>query len=72
MRWLIALLIAVLALSDLLGLDLSLAPGVSVKNAFVYVLAMALALRLVIEGELRLELAVVHACSSSSIRTTGS
>jgi O-antigen ligase len=60
MRWLIASLIVILALSDLLGLDLSLAPGVSVKNGLVYLLAVVLVLRLAIEGEARLELGGVH------------
>jgi O-antigen ligase len=62
MRWLIALLILVLLASDLFGLNLSLAPGVSVKNAFVYVVAVGLLFRIVMEGESRLELGVVHAC----------
>lgn len=61
MRWLIALLIMVLAVGDVLGLDMSLAPGLSVKNAFVYVVAVALLFRIVLEGESRLDLAIVHA-----------
>jgi hypothetical protein len=51
MRWLIALLIGVLAVSDLLHWDLSLAPGLSVKNAGLYLIAMALMFRAVLSGQ---------------------
>lgn len=51
MRWLIACLIGILATSDLLDWDLSLAPGLSVKNAGLYLIAMALLFRSVLSGQ---------------------
>jgi O-antigen ligase len=48
MRWLIILLISVLMLSDLLGMSMSLGPGLSVKNAILYCLAVALLARLIL------------------------
>jgi hypothetical protein len=50
MRWLIACLIGILATSDLLDWDLSLAPGLSVKNAGLYMIAMTLLFRAVLSG----------------------
>jgi O-antigen ligase len=60
MRWLIALLIGVLAISDLRDWDLSLAPGMSVKNAGLYLIAMALLFRSVLSGGKTLYLPGLH------------
>lgn len=57
MRWLIVLLVAVLVLSDVLGIQMSLAPGLSVKNLVLYWICFALVARFVINGEFQLELA---------------
>lgn len=55
MRVLLLLLIAALALGDIFSLDLSLAPGLSVKNAVLYLVILALFFRTVIAGELNPE-----------------
>ena len=59
MRWLIVLLVSMLVMSDLLGLSMSLGPGLSVKNAILYFLALALVARLIMSEEHRLELPAV-------------
>jgi O-antigen ligase len=58
MRWLIVLLVATLVLSDLLGTGMSLGPGLSVKNAILYCLAVALAARLILSDS-RLDMPVM-------------
>lgn len=60
MRYLLALLIFTLATADVFGWTLSLAPGLSVKNAIIYVALLALAARFVVRGGLRMELPQVH------------
>jgi O-antigen ligase len=60
MRYLLALLIVFLTTMDVLGSSLSFAPGLSVKNAILYVILLALAARFVVQGGLRLELPQVH------------
>lgn len=50
MRWLFILLISVLATADILGKDLSLGPGLSPKNAVLYLIALAMFFRLSITG----------------------
>lgn len=59
MRWLIVLLISTLVLSDLLGMSMSLGPGLSVKNAILYCLAIALVARLIMSEQHRMELPAV-------------
>lgn len=61
MRWLLVLLVGVLALADTFSLDLSLAPGLSVKNAVLYLVIMALFFRTVLAGTVKLEAPSVHA-----------
>jgi len=46
MRWLFILLIAILAAGDILGKDMSLGPGLSPKNAVLYVIALAMFFRI--------------------------
>jgi O-antigen ligase len=62
MRWLFILLIAALAASDILGLDMSLGHGLSVKNSMLYLIALALFFRLALSGAFRMRLPVIHAC----------
>lgn len=50
MAWLIALMVATLTAGDILGLEMSLAPGLSVKNAFLYLIAFALIFRRALAG----------------------
>lgn len=61
MRWLLLSLIGVLAATDIFSLDLSLAPGLSVKNAVLYLVLMALFFRTVLSGELKIERPEIHA-----------
>ena len=50
MRLLLALIICILVVTDMYGITLQLAPGLSVKNAFVYPTAMLLALQMLLRG----------------------
>lgn len=60
MRYLLALLIFFLTTADVFGWTASLAPGVSVKNAILYLIMLALAARFAVRGGMRLELPRVH------------
>jgi O-antigen ligase len=60
LRYLLALLILFLTTVDVFGWTLSLAPGLSVKNAILYVILLALSARFVVRGGFRLELPQVH------------
>lgn len=59
MRWLFLILIAVLGAGDTFSLDRSLAPGLSLKNAMLYLILMALFFRSVIGG-VKLERPDIH------------
>ena len=50
MRWLFVLLIAVFIVSDVFGLGMSMATGLSVKNAVLYAIVFALFFRVVLGG----------------------
>jgi O-antigen ligase len=56
MRYLLALLIVCITAADVFGWNLSLAPGLSVKNGMIYLLLLALTARFVVSGGMRLEL----------------
>jgi O-antigen ligase len=60
MRYLLALLILALTVIDMFGLTQSVAPGLSVKNAILYVILLALSARFVLRGGFRMELRQVH------------
>jgi O-antigen ligase len=60
MRYLLALLIFFLTTADVFGWTASLAPGLSIKNAILYLIILALAARLVVRGGVRLELPQVN------------
>lgn len=60
MRYLLALLIFVLTLSDVFDWSLSLAPGLSVKNAVLYLMLLALGARFAVLGGMRMELPKAH------------
>lgn len=62
MIWLFVLLIATLTASDVLGRDFGLGPGLSVKNALLYVIALALFFRIALTGQARMRLPVLHLC----------
>ena len=60
MRYLLALLIVFLTTADVSGWTLSLAPGLSVKNAIIYLILLALAARFVARGGMQMELPKIH------------
>jgi O-antigen ligase len=61
-RWLFMLLIGVLAASDILGKDMSLGPGLSPKNAMLYLIALAMFFRMALSGGgVRMRLPLLHA-----------
>lgn len=60
MRWFVALLIGVIALSDIMSWQMSLAPGISVKNAALYALLFALMFRTALRGIPTSETPVLH------------
>jgi O-antigen ligase len=62
MRWLFVVLISVLTVSDIAGRNPGLGPGLSLKNALLYLIALALFFRLALGGQLRMRLPVIHAC----------
>ena len=60
MRFLLALLIFALTAIDIFGWTQSLGPGLSVKNAILYMILLGLAARFVARGGIRLELPQIH------------
>ena len=60
MRLLYVLLISTLALSDIFSVGMSLAPGLSVKNALLYPLALGLMFRMALTGRFRMRLPIVN------------
>ncbi len=60
MRYLLALLIFFLTTADIFGWSASLAPGLSIKNAILYLIILALTTRFAVRGGMRLELPQVH------------
>ena len=60
MRLLYVLLISTLALSDIFSAGMSLGPGLSVKNALLYPIALGLMFRMAITGRFRMRLPIVN------------
>lgn len=60
MKFLLALTLIVLMIADAFALDLSLGPGLSVKNAMLYLVAMGLAMRIVVQGRFRWSMPKLH------------
>jgi len=60
MRLLYILLISTLAVSDIFQADMSLAPGLSVKNALLYPIALGLLFRMALTGRFRMRLPVIN------------
>jgi O-antigen ligase len=61
MRWLFVLLIASLAVSDIFSINFSLGPGLSVKNALLYLISFGLFFRFVLGGQRSPSLPAIHA-----------
>lgn len=60
MRWMFVFLAVLLITSDFLGHNPGLGPGLSVKNAFLYAIAMAILFRMALSGEFKLRLPGLH------------
>lgn len=60
MRLLLMLLIGTLATSDTFSLGMSLGPGLSVKNALIYPIALGLVFRMAMTGNFRVRLPIVN------------
>src|ERR1700730_8523890 len=60
MRYVLALLFLLLMAGDVFGWNQSLAPGLSVKNAIIYIAALMLAARTIFGRGLKLELPSIH------------
>jgi O-antigen ligase len=62
MRLMLSFVVFFLALSDIFAWQLSLAPGLSAKNAMLYVLAVVLIFKYAVQGGFRLELPGIYVC----------
>jgi hypothetical protein len=60
MRWLFVVLIAMLMLTDFTGINPGLGPGLSVKNAMLYIAVMVLAFRIALTGGFKLRMPGLH------------
>src|SRR6185312_16019971 len=60
MRFLFVLLIGILAASDILQTGMSMGPGLSVKNALLYPIALGLIFRMALTGRFRMRLPAVN------------
>ena len=60
MRWMFVLLVTLLITSDFLGHNPGLGPGLSLKNAFLYMIAMAIMFRMALTGDFKLRLPGLH------------
>ncbi len=60
MRWLFVMLITVLIGSDMVGHNPGLGPGLSVKNALLYLVALALLFRIALSGKFRMRFPAIH------------
>lgn len=62
MRMLLTIVIALFVVQDVFDISMSLAPGLSAKNAALYVLAGALALKIAMQGAFQFEMRALHYC----------
>ena len=60
MRWMFVFLAVLLITSDFLGHNPGLGPGLSLKNAFLYMIAMAIMFRMALTGDFKLRLPGLH------------
>jgi hypothetical protein len=60
MGYLLVFVVATFATTDILSVDLSLAPGLSAKNAVIYLVGLCLVFRMVIRRDYKLELPSIH------------
>jgi len=60
MRWMFVFLVTLLITSDFSGHNPGLGPGLSVKNAFLYMIALAIMFRMALTGNFKLRLPGMH------------
>lgn len=60
MRWMFVFLVTLLITSDFLGHNPGLGPGLSLKNAFLYLISMGLMFRMALSGNFKLRLPGFH------------
>lgn len=60
MRWMFVFLVTLLIASDFLGHNPGLGPGLSVKNACLYVVSLALLFRMALSGNFKLRMPGLH------------
>jgi O-antigen ligase len=60
MRWMFVFLVTLLITSDFLGHNPGLGPGLSLKNAFLYMIAMAILFRMALSGNFKFRLPGLH------------
>ena len=60
MRWMFAGLIALLIATDFTGINPGLGPGLSVKNAMLYIAVVVLMFRMALMGGFRLRMPGLH------------
>ena len=61
MRLLFILVICTLAIADILSIGMSMGPGLSVKNALIYPIALGLMFRMSVMGRFRMSLPILNA-----------
>src|ERR1700734_3012873 len=59
-RWMFVFLAVLLITSDFLGHNPGLGPGLSMKNAFLYLIAMAIMFRMALTGDFKFRLPGLH------------
>ncbi|HEY8539158.1 MAG TPA: O-antigen ligase family protein [Steroidobacteraceae bacterium] len=62
MRMLLTVVIVLFVVQDVFDMSMSLAPGLSAKNALLYVLAGALVFKIAMQGSFRFEIRALHYC----------
>ena len=62
MSFLLSALMALVAAEQLFALPLSVAPGLSVENALLYVMLGALIFKMALQRTVRFELRALHVC----------
>jgi O-antigen ligase len=60
MRWMFVFLVTLLIASDFMGHNPGLGPGLSLKNAFLYMIAMAIMFRMALSGNFKFRLPGLH------------
>jgi len=62
MRFLLSCLMILIVVTDILDVPMSLGPGLSAKNALLYLIALALAFKMIVQQRFVFELRALHIC----------